>query len=294
MGFAPKAFTALIIITKFRCTGGSGSVPVPPDISVGGNMGQIEFGMTGAAVAGQLANAAIGTGLTETVAVIADDDEFFRMALAAVLTQTCHIDRVIQAGSYDEAIAAIDAEDHVTLALFDLNMPGMNGPAILHHVREACPHVGKVAVVSASRSREDIIATLAAGAHGFVCKASGVKELQQALGQILQNRIYVPTSLAEIAPACDAPQRPALRPALVPQIVASDAKPATDAAPALSPRQSRVLEMLVHGKSNKEIARELNLGAGTVKVHMAALFAKLGVPNRAAAAVAGTRLLGAA
>lgn len=219
------------------------------------------------------------------VAVIADDDEFFRMALAAVLTQRCNFARVIQTGSYDEAMEAIEAEDSVTLALFDLNMPGMSGPALLHHLRETCGHVEKVAVVSASRRREDIIETLSAGAHGYVCKASGVQELSSALGQILDGRIYVPMLLADIdhpdaAPAATLP-------------ATTTVEPKTADHPALSPRQSRVLEMLVCGKSNKEIARELNLGAGTVKVHMAALFSKLGVANRAAAAVAGTRLLGA-
>ncbi len=223
------------------------------------------------------------------VAVVADDDEFFRMALAAVLTQRCDFARVIQTGSYEEAIAAIEAEDHVTLALFDLNMPGMEGPALLHHLRETCDHLEKVAVVSASRRREDIIETLSAGAHGYVCKASGVQELSDALGQILDGRIYVPRLIAEIAPAQPAVQPPAPSRAVS---AAAEAQPQPEG-PALSPRQSRVLEMLVRGKSNKEIARELNLGAGTVKVHMAALFAKLGVANRAAAAVAGTRLIGA-
>lgn len=219
----------------------------------------------------------------ERVAVIADDDEFFRMALAAVLTQHCNIARVIQTGSFEAAMAAIEAEDHVTIALFDLNMPGMSGPLPLHHLRESCGHVGKVAVVSASRRREDILETLSAGAHGYMCKASGVQELSQALGQILDGRIYVPRLLADIGPQVAAATDRVAQP-----------KPAVAecAAPALSPRQSLVLELLVRGKSNKEIARELNLGAGTVKVHMAALFSKLGVANRSAAAVAGTRLLG--
>lgn len=221
----------------------------------------------------------------ERVAVIADDDEFFRIALAAVLTQHCNIARVIQTGSFSDAMAAIEAEDHVTIALFDLNMPGMSGPLPLHHLRESCGHVGKVAVVSASRRREDILETLSAGAHGYMCKASGVQELSHALGQILDGRIYVPRLLADIGPALAvatdrvAQPKPAVAECPVP-------------APALSPRQSLVLELLVRGKSNKEIARELNLGAGTVKVHMAALFSKLGVTNRSAAAVAGTRLLG--
>lgn len=232
----------------------------------------------------------------ERVAVIADDDEFFRMALAAVLTQRCDFARVIQTGSYAEAIEAIETEDHVTLALFDLNMPGMEGPALLHHLRETCDHLEKVAVVSASRRREDIIETLSAGAHGYVCKASGVQELFDALGQILDGRIYVPRLIAEIVPNCASPltdTAPKAAPVQLPATLPTAAAVAHAETPALSPRQSLVLEMLVRGKSNKEIARELNLGAGTVKVHMAALFSKLGVANRAAAAVAGTRLLGA-
>ena len=245
-------------------------------------MNQMQTQMQAATAGFQAAMMQGALSKAERVAVVADDDEFFRMALAAVLTQRCNFARVIQTGSYEEAIAAIEEEGHVTLALFDLNMPGMEGPALLHHLRESCDHLEKVAVVSASRRREDIIETLSAGAHGYVCKASGVQELSDALGQILDGRIYVPRLIAEIAPV----------------VAVTAAAPVAEAAahaetPALSPRQSCVLEMLVRGKSNKEIARELNLGAGTVKVHMAALFAKLGVANRAAAAVAGTRLLGA-
>jgi DNA-binding CsgD family transcriptional regulator len=60
---------------------------------------------------------------------------------------------------------------------------------------------------------------------------------------------------------------------------------------ALTPRQRDVFELIVQGMSNKEIARNLQLAEGTVKIHIKALFAKLGVRRRAAVAVAGTRLL---
>lgn len=59
----------------------------------------------------------------------------------------------------------------------------------------------------------------------------------------------------------------------------------------LTPRQRDVFELIVQGMSNKEIAHNLQLAEGTIKIHIKALFAKLGVRRRAAVAVAGTRLL---
>ena len=59
----------------------------------------------------------------------------------------------------------------------------------------------------------------------------------------------------------------------------------------LTRRQRDVLYLIVQGKTNKEIARSLGLGEGTVKIHVAALFGKLGVQRRAAVAVAGARFL---
>jgi len=60
---------------------------------------------------------------------------------------------------------------------------------------------------------------------------------------------------------------------------------------ALTRRQRDVLYLIVQGRTNKEIARSLGLGEGTVKIHVAALFGKLGVHRRAAVAVAGSRFL---
>jgi DNA-binding NarL/FixJ family response regulator len=77
------------------------------------------------------------------------------------------------------------------------------------------------------------------------------------------------------------------------QAAAAAVLPAKTADALLTPRQRDVFGLIVQGMSNKEIARSLQLAEGTVKIHIKALFAKLGVHRRAAVAVAGTRLLSA-
>jgi DNA-binding NarL/FixJ family response regulator len=213
------------------------------------------------------------------IALIADDDEFFRMALATILTDRLQFSEVVQAASLDEAVDSLSARSDVSLALFDLAMPGMASPANLRAVRD-CFKTLRVAVVSSSKSRHDVLSALEAGVHGYVPKGLGIAELVHALQLIIDGVIYVPTSIATLPSGdekVDAPRKRLLAP--------------RSALAILTPRQRGVLELLVEGKSNKAIARDLKLGEGTVKVHMAALFRNLGVRSRTAAAVAGGRLL---
>lgn len=212
-------------------------------------------------------------------ALISDDDEFFRMALAKILDEKLGYTEVVETASFDEAVARLEHLGQVSLAIFDLSMPGLDSPAALRTIRESFD-VARLVVVTASRKRSDVLMSLEAGAHGFVSKSQGVGELESALRQILDGTVYVPRTLAELEtsqePSGDGP---------------APASGREDRLPRLTPRQRQVLDKLVDGKSNKEIARELDLGPGTIKVHLAALFRNLGVANRAAAAVAGARLL---
>ena len=213
------------------------------------------------------------------IALIADDDEFFRMALATILTSKLKFAEVVQAASLDEGVEKLSARNDISLALFDLAMPGMESPANLRAVRD-CFETLRVAVVSSSKNRQDILSALEAGVHGYVPKGLGVADLAHALQLIVDGVIYVPPSIADLpAQGAPAPSR--------------EAPPPTpkSALATLTPRQRGVLALLVQGKSNKAIARDLDLGEGTVKVHMAALFRSLGVRTRTAAAVAGGRLL---
>ncbi|MDP2378604.1 response regulator transcription factor [Reyranella sp.] len=214
------------------------------------------------------------------IALIADDDEFFRMALASILTSKLKFAEVVQAASLDEAVEKLSARSDISLALFDLAMPGIESPANLRAVRD-CFKTLRVAVVSGSKSRRDVLTALEAGVHGYVPKGLGVTELAHALQLIVDGVIYVPPSIATLPSTAE--ERPA-----PPRDAVS---PPKSALATLTPRQRGVLALLVEGKSNKAIARDLDLGEGTVKVHMAALFRSLGVSTRTAAAVAGGRLL---
>jgi DNA-binding NarL/FixJ family response regulator len=214
------------------------------------------------------------------VVLIADDDEFFRLALKSILTGSLGFTLVLETGSLDEALERLGDRTDISLALFDLAMPGMESPASLGAVRECFPHI-RVAVVSGSKRRRDILLALEAGVHGYVHKGVGAPELARALNKIMDGEIYVPSSLADL---------PAVADETVLRTAPSLARDASRAA-SLTPRQREVLQLLVQGKSNKEIARSLSLGEGTVKIHLASLFRNLGVNNRSAAAVAGLHLL---
>ncbi|AGA09250.1 response regulator transcription factor (plasmid) [Sinorhizobium meliloti WSM1022] len=215
------------------------------------------------------------------VALIADDDEFFRIALGFILKSKLRFTEIIETGSLDEAIERLSEREDVSLALFDLAMPGMQSVASLAAVRDVHPDL-KVAVVSASSRRSDILSALTAGINGYVPKGLGATDLAEAVRAILNGSVYVPPSIAGRAPPSEA-ETPA------PGGGVQNERHRT--IEFLTPRQREVLQLLVQGFSNKEIARKLKLGEGTVKIHMAALFRSLRVRNRQEAAAAGARLL---
>lgn len=214
------------------------------------------------------------------IALVVDDDPFFRIALGKILTERLGCVEIIEAASFDDALERLAEHPGVSVALFDLAMPGMSSPVNLRVIRETFPQT-LVVMVSGSIARGDIIAALQAGAHGYVPKSLGVAGIVAALQAIFEGTIYVPASLSDVLIDGHGPDGPS---------GALSATPPAETLDALTPRQRDVLIRLMEGMSNKEIARDLKLGEGTVKIHMAALFRNLGVKSRAAAAVAGARM----
>lgn len=218
-------------------------------------------------------------GTHEFTALIADDDDFFRLALRVILTTQLPITEVVETNSLDDAIEAMSTNKAVRFAFFDLNMPGLDTFTGIRATREAFPDV-RVAVVSASRDRYDVLRALEAGAHGFVPKGEGVKQLEAAIKVIGEGGVFVPAFLMDIQDA----ESGALGRTFEIQA------PEVSQLESLTPRQEDVLAHVVKGMSNKEIARALSLSESTVKFHIASLCLRLDVKNRTQIAAHASRV----
>jgi DNA-binding NarL/FixJ family response regulator len=158
-----------------------------------------------------------------------------------------------------------EASEQTDLILLDLGLPGANGLSLVGEVRSLQPGIPMV-VVSATDDSETINQAIDMGAMGFIPKSSTPDVMLSALRLVLSGGIYLP-------PAALAPKTRAS--ALAPVRFA-----ATVSDIGLTPRQSEVMALLLQGKPNKLICRDLNLAEGTVKVHVASILRAVGVSTR--------------
>lgn len=207
--------------------------------------------------------------------LIGDDHLLFREGLCRLLTQLDDQASFVEAGTFDEVREmARDGQDF-DLVLLDLQMPGFPGFSGVQEICEAQAGT-PVVIVSASEAQADVRAALDAGASGYIPKSSSVKIMLSALNLIFSGGIYVPPA----AILGDGPGVGGAAPG------SGGQGGGAAGAPALTQRQRDVLRCLREGKSNKQIAYELGLSEGTVKIHVTAVMRSLGVRNRTQAVIA--------
>ncbi|PWC56405.1 response regulator transcription factor [Azospirillum sp. TSO22-1] len=208
--------------------------------------------------------------------LIGDDHVLFREGLRRLLEQLKEGSVFVEASNFDEMLEICGGGETFDLILTDLRMPGWPGFSGIEALREKQPQ-GKVVVVSASEAHHDVRDALEHGAAGYIPKSSSVKIMLSALDLIFSGGVYVPPTVLREGTAADAGGE-----------ARAGAMPPADPAleQLLTQRQREVLERLREGKSNKQIAHELGLSEGTVKIHMTAIFKSLGVRNRTQAAMA--------
>lgn len=196
--------------------------------------------------------------------LLIDDHTLFRTGLRLIVQEHPSVGVISEAGSIAQACALElpgDAGD-VDLMLLDILMPGMSGLDGLRPLREAFPRA-RIVLVSASVAPDAVREARARGADGFLPKSASGDDILEAIGLVLSGQSCFPTAGASA-------QLPAKA--------------------ALTARQLDVLRLLCMGKPNKVIARDLGLSENTVRVHVTAIFAQLGVDSRSAALLCAQRL----
>lgn len=217
--------------------------------------------------------------------LVADDHPLVRRALSLSLEHIRPDATLLEAESAAQARTHAMAHPDIDLVLLDLSMPDSEG---LDGLRQIKALLGStpIAVVSADESADTALRALAAGAAGYLPKSLPEDVLRAAISLILAGGLYVPSLVADAAGA--SPMPTPRRPAPAPSVNAGGNRAAPGAG-ALTQRQREVLDLVIEGLSNKEIAERLDLAEATVKVHMTAILRAYGVNNRTKAISAAQR-----
>lgn len=210
--------------------------------------------------------------------MLVDDHEVVRLGLRALFSQTKHIEVVGEAGSVEEAVAEA-GRVRPDVVVMDLRLPDGTGLDACREILSANP-AARVLFLTSYSDEEAVLSTILAGAAGYVLKEIRQEALIHAIesvsaGQSILDPKVTRTVVGEVA-------------SLTKKLRTASARSRDD----LSPQEGHVLELVVQGKTNKEIAATLGLSAKTVKNYLSNAFQKLHVSRRAHAAVLYSRQSG--
>ncbi len=194
--------------------------------------------------------------------LIADDHPSMRMGLAALIDSQPGMKVIAEASDGEEAIEVYE-DTKPDIALMDLRMPGMGGVEAILAIRKRFPEA-KIIVVSTYDWDEDIHRAIQSGAASYLLKDMPIEEIAETVKMVHEGDASLPGTVAQRLE--ERAQREQL-----------------------TERERDVLESLIKGRSNKEIASSLFISEETVKSHLKTLFHKLRVRDRTEAAIAAIR-----
>ena len=194
--------------------------------------------------------------------LIVEDHNVVRQGLVALLNVVEGLEVVGEAADGVEAIAQY-RKSRPDITLVDLRLPRMGGVEVIQRIRMEAPQA-RLIVLTTYDGDEDIYRALKAGAKAYLLKGMTTDELISTIREVHAGKSRIPPLIAE---------------KLAERVGTED----------LTPRESDVLEQIVYGRSNKEIATELEISEATVKTHINSLLSKLGVTDRTQAATTAIR-----
>ena len=193
--------------------------------------------------------------------LVVDDHPLIQNALAHALPELHAPVEVVAAIDREQTLTALARHPDCALVLLDLTLPGAHGLDLLVELRRDYPRI-PIVVLSATHDRATVGSAMAAGAQGYIAKTSTPDELIDAIQTVLEGGRSVTTDFSKSSVSLLG--------------VSGDTL-------GLTQRQADVLRLLIQGKPNKLICRDLRLSEGTVKVHVSAILKALNVRSRAQA-----------
>lgn len=189
--------------------------------------------------------------------LIVEDHHVVRKGLMALLAAVPEVEVVGEASDGVEAVARF-GELQPDVTLMDLQLPNMGGVEAITRIRRDFP-AARFIVLTTFDGDEDIYRSLQAGAKAYLLKGMTCEELLSTIHAVHSGRTFIPPQIAEKLAERMSTQE-------------------------LTARELRVLERIVAGRANKEIAADLKISETTVKSHVNSLLGKLGVADRTHAA----------
>ncbi|WP_432130107.1 response regulator [Streptomyces tendae] len=207
--------------------------------------------------------------------LIADDEPMIRAGVRAVLATDPDIDVVAEAADGHDAVELV-RRHRPAVAVPDIRMPGVNGIDAAAQIRATVPDTSVIMLTTFGED-DYILEALGGGAAGFLIKSGEPEELVAGVRAVAEGAAYLsPKVAARVVAHLAATGAGAL---------AGRRSAARRRVAELTAREGEVLALLGGGLSNGQIARRLRVVEGTVKAHVSSILARLGVDNRAAAAV---------
>jgi DNA-binding NarL/FixJ family response regulator len=201
--------------------------------------------------------------------VVADDQALVRTGFRVIVDAEPDMEVVAEAGDGRETVEAVRLR-HPDVVLMDIRMPNLDGIEATRLVA-AQPRPPRVLILTTFDLDEYVYEALRAGASGFLLKDAGAAELLHAVRVVAGGEaLLAPTITRRLIEDFARRPRPSARPAAMDE---------------LTPRELEVLGLIARGSSNADIARELVVSDATVKTHVARVFSKLGLHDRAQAVV---------
>lgn len=195
-----------------------------------------------------------------TRVVVADDHQMFRAGVIELLESAPNVSVVAQCANGDEVMELV-GEHRPDIVILDVEMPGPGAATTIRRITEACPHT-KTVVLTMHDAPDIVREVFAAGARAYLLKSVGRPELLAAINTASQSLDVVLIIVSRTT------------------LTSLDGSAAAAPTSLLSPRELEVLVLLAEGKNNRDIAAELFISDGTVKRHLANIYAKLDANSR--------------